>query len=194
MLPPLSPLPRDDEVAALEAQVEEASRRVAEMRVLMQEKIQEKLQAKLANCRPTAEVTPPRPDPSEGSPSEGAMSPAADNLRTRLVEAAGKMPELMARLEEAQSRLAKVKDAGAGQINRKNPPNTIERAVLGAKRIPEVVDDEAGEAAQHEMSPALKEALTSGLVSTRRSRDLAPVPFPGGEIAEEGEQQGPTAH
>ena len=160
----------------------------------MKSKIQDNLGAKLAQCRPTAEATPPRPDPSQNSPSQVPMSPAADELRTRLVEAAGKMPELMARLEEAQSRLAKVKDAGTGPTNRKNPPNTIERAVLGS-RIPEERDDGlaagavAGEKGSgEEASPdLLKDTLTSGLVFTRRSKDLAPVPFSGGGDLEEKE-------
>lgn len=58
LLAPLSPPPVDAEVQALEAEVTEASLRVAELRTSMQAKLQEQLAAKLAACRPAADLEP----------------------------------------------------------------------------------------------------------------------------------------
>jgi hypothetical protein len=198
MLPPLSPLQKDDEVVALEAEVEATSKRVAELRVKMQAQVQEQLTAKLAACRPSAEITPPRAEAPETS--EGAMSPAASDLRNRLVEAAGKMPELLARLEETKARLNKVLEAASGPRDTHNrlPPNTVERAVLGNHDEYDDEDDEdeeeyeaeqpggAGAAAAGEPE-VLQEALQTGLVSTRArgGREVEPVPFPGAEADED---------
>jgi hypothetical protein len=208
MLPPLSPLQKDEEVVALEAEVEATSKRVAELRVKMQAQVQQQLTAKLAACRPSSEITPPRieaPESSEGD--AGAMSPAASELRNRLVEATGKMPELLARLEETKSRLNKVLDAAAAPRGTHNrlPPNTVERAVLGAPDEYDDDDDEEDEeeyeedqqqregdhvkeaavaaagAGEGEETENLQEALQTGLVSIRArgGRDIEPVPFPG---------------
>jgi len=210
MLPPLSPLQKDDEVVALEAEVEATSKRVAELRVKMQAQVQEQLTAKLAACRPSSEITPPRieaPETSEGD--AGAMSPAASELRNRLVEATGKMPELLARLEETKNRLHKVIDAASAPRDSHNrpPPNTVERAVLGNQE--EYDDDEeeeeeevgagvnkgeghtnegaAGAGKEAGEQAELQEALQTGLVSTRDrgGKEGEPVPFPGAKVEED---------
>ena len=56
LLKPLSPPPADAEVQRLEEEVTAASLRVAELRTSMQARLQEQLAAKLAVCRPTAEL------------------------------------------------------------------------------------------------------------------------------------------
>ncbi len=196
MLPPLSPLQKDAEVVALEAEVEATSKRVAELRVKMQAQVQEQLTAKLAACRPSAEITPPRAADAPET-SEGAMSPDASDLRNRLVEATGKMPELLARLEETKTRLNKVLDAASDQkrdVLNRLPPNTVERAVLGNPEDydDDDEDDEEGyeeEAARDQIAiaPEAAEALQTGLVSTRArgGREVEPMPFPGGEADED---------
>jgi hypothetical protein len=203
MLPPLSPIQKDDEVVALEAEVEATSKRVAELRVKMQAQVQEQLTAKLAACRPSSEITPPRAKALETSEGDaGAMSPAASELRNRLVEATGKMPELLARLEETKNRLHKVLDAARAPKDNDNrpPPNTVERAVLGNQENYDDDDDDeeydddeeekqaGGARAGAEGQPAeLQEALQTGLVSTRArgGNEIEPVPFPGAEPDED---------
>lgn len=215
MLPPLSPLQKDDEVVSLEAEVEATSKRVAELRVKMQAQVQEQLTAKLAACRPSSEITPPRteaPQTSEGDDA-GAMSPAASELRNRLVEATGKMPELLARLEETKNRLNKVLDAASAPRDTHNrpPPNTVERAVLGnhadydddeeeyeeeeegeqaagaSGEGQKKVGVEAGEREKAREPSELQKALQTGLVSTRARGgiEVEPVPFPGAEADED---------
>lgn len=56
LLRPLSPPPADAEVQELEAEVTAASLRVGELRTGMQSRLQDMLAAKLAACRPTAEL------------------------------------------------------------------------------------------------------------------------------------------
>ena len=207
MLPPLSPLQKDDEVVALEAEVEATSKRVAELRVKMQAQVQEQLTEKLAACRPSAEITPPRaPETDQLNEDAGAMSPAASELRNRLVEATGKMPELLARLEETKTRLSKVLDAATEpKTHNRPPPNTVERAVLGAPDDYDDEDDEDEEEYEEEQQQGgqnddamaaaggehsvehLQEALQTGLVSTRPrgGRDVEPVPFPGARTDED---------
>lgn len=58
LLQPLSPPPADSEVQQLEGEVTAASLRVAELRTSMQSRLQEMLAAKLAACRPSAELEP----------------------------------------------------------------------------------------------------------------------------------------
>ena len=176
----------------------------------MQTQVQEKLSAKLAASRPSAELAPlpTAPSAEEGDAADRSMSPAAEELRSRLVEAAGKMPELLARLEEAHSRLDTVLDAAAaaGDASRvRAPPNTIEKAVLGVSaREDEESDDDDDDGGGNDdgerevntnegpaTDPMLKQALQTGLVSTRRSGDdLAPVPFPGAASGEDFEGGG----
>lgn len=61
LLKPLSPPPADAEVQQLEAEVNEASQRVAALRTSMQAALQEQLAAKLAALRPTAELDDQEP-------------------------------------------------------------------------------------------------------------------------------------
>lgn len=72
LLKPLSPPPADAEVAQLEEEVTQASLRVAELRTSMHAALQQQLAAKLASCRPTAELEP------VGTPAAAAEQRAAE--------------------------------------------------------------------------------------------------------------------
>lgn len=171
MLPPLSPPPVDSEVTALEAQVEEATQRVSQLRVTMQAQVQDLLAQKLAASRPTADI------PAETSQQHDvsiAQDPSSDELRQRLADASGKIPTLLAQLEDAHSRLDKLTDTiNLEATGQRQPPNTIERAVLG---IPDEDED-----VTEQVSPALKHAMQAGQIVTRRGRDIRPVSFPSDE-------------
>lgn len=134
-LPPLSPLPKDDESLALEAEVEAASRRVADLRAAMQGQLQTQLSAKLAAARPSAQLTPPREGEGGGAAGDehpAPLSPAAEELGARLEAALGAFPALLARLGEAGARLDKVAAAAeADAAAARKPPNTIRKAVQG---------------------------------------------------------------
>jgi hypothetical protein len=157
VLPPLSPLPKDDESMALEFDVEAASRRVAALRAAMQDQLQAQLADKLAAARPSATLTPPREGETAALDAEDAappLSPAAEELGARLEAALGAFPALLARLGEAGARLDKVAAAAqADAAAARQPPNTIRKAVLGDGDGDD--DDEAEEEA--EMSGAAQE-------------------------------------
>lgn len=174
-LPPLSPPPVDAEVTALEAEVEAASNRVAQLRIAMQAQVQEQLAAKLTNCLPTADWSPPKPPTGDASHAAG---PAPEELRSRLAEAAHKMPELRARLEDAHSRLERVLDVAAAEGDRP-PPNTVERAVLGIEDGEEGGDAVAQGDATGEVPTAVKKALQSGRVSMRSRGEVKPLELEG---------------
>ena len=178
---------------ALEKEVDATSKRVAQLRVDLQSQIQEKLEEKLAKSRPNADVRIRQGEEKEGEVGNEVLSPAAEDLRARLEGAAGRIPELAARLAEAQNRLMKVLDASASggpggggvgmslshqqqQRDERLPPNTIERAVLGVADDDE--DDEDEEHGEPMVSPALALAVESGQVTTRRGHlpdgDTAP--------------------
>lgn len=75
LLKPLSPAPVDEEVLALEAEVIEASRRVAELRSSMQGQLQAALAQKLEQCRPSAAVD------DAAAPDEAIAAAAAGEQR-----------------------------------------------------------------------------------------------------------------
>jgi hypothetical protein len=162
----------DEEVQRLEAQVEEASSRLAALRAGMQAQLSQQLAARLAQCRPSAAADPPRPDAAPpagegggGGDDDAPPSPRAEVLGARLAEAAGKLPELRARLEGADGRLQRVLAALAADLSRP-PPNTVERLVMGRKTP---------------AAPTLHEALAAGQIATRRGREskpLHPLPYP----------------
>ena len=172
----------DDEVAQLEAKVEEASRRLAATRAGMQAQLTERLAAKLAQCRPSAAVEPPRTDaePPVGDTAE-PPSPRAEELAARLAEAATKLPTLRARLEGADGRLQRVLAAVTSDLQRP-PPNTVERLVMGRPSL--------GPAEQADAS--LSKALQAGAISTRRGREStkAAAYVDDDEAEEEGEAAG----
>jgi len=174
MLPPLSPPPFDAEVAALEAEVVAATKKVAELRVSMQTRIQQQLSEKLASCEPTAEWTPPVYSGCEPSTCD---EPSAEELRSKLGSASTKLPGLRAQLEDAYNRMERVLKASEPEVDRP-PPNTVERAVLGLEAEEE---EEAGL-----VSTALKRAMQSGRLSMRRGRE----PSARAEIMESDEDGG----
>lgn len=158
LLRPLSPPPVDDEVRDLERQLDEASQRVAQLRASMQAKLQERLAEQLAAARPTAEPKPPAADSDAAQAGEqhgeeqaatagadaGAeptialpapFSPQTEELQQRLAAAAGKLPLLRARLEEATGRLGRTMGVAEGMLDGP-PPNTVEKAMLGKTPAP----------------------------------------------------------
>lgn len=175
LLRPLSPPPVDDEVRALERQVDEASQRVAALRASMQSQLQERIAEQLARARPAAQtdegfqaavsgetggdaavVGPAESmatDCGDAGQQPAPASPRTQVLQERLAVAAAKLPALRARLEEASGRLQRVMGVAASQLDAP-PPNTVEKAVLGKTPGP----------------PAAAPSSISG-------RDVAPVPL-----------------
>jgi hypothetical protein len=122
LLPPLSPLPFDPEVQELETQVIQASNEVSELRASMQTALQSKLAAHLAECRPSGSVTvregeaDGRCEDEENDNALAALSPPPQELTRRLMSASGKVPELLARLEDAENRLQRILAATPGNV------------------------------------------------------------------------------
>ena len=147
LLRPLSPPPVDDEVRALEHELDEASQRVAQLRSSMRATLQERLTEQLAHMRPAGAGPEPTAEQAGGEAEGGAdeaeeqgdvgmpalpaqLAEQAAELHARLAAAAGRLPALRARLEEASGRLQRVTGFAEGVLDGP-PPNTVEKAVMG---------------------------------------------------------------
>lgn len=121
-LPPLSPLPFDPEVQELEQQVIQASNQVSELRASMQTALQSQLSARLAQCRPSASVECKEGEEqvANGENAVATLSPPPEELAVRLTSASGKVPQLLARLEDAQNRLEQLLAATPQTVEEKS--------------------------------------------------------------------------
>lgn len=165
LLPPLSPPPYDPEVAALEEKVDLTSKRIAKLRVEMQAAIEERVQKKIIDKLPTAELSLENiPDPDVGETRVDA-----NKLKEALAGSAGKMPELKAKLEDVYSKLNKLIDSM--DESRDLPPNTVERAV---KRVHADDEQNIDDPTEEIANPALKTAVSTGRLSMRHPKATLP--------------------
>lgn len=148
--------------------MEAASRRVAALRVAMQEQLQTQLTAKLAASRPSAALTPPRKGAAAAEDvAAPPLPPGTEELAARLESALGAFPALLARLGEAGARLDKVAAAAeADAAAARQPPNTIRKAVMGDGDDDEEEEEEAelaggaqGGATEIDVVPTLAEGV-----------------------------------
>ncbi|EFN57488.1 hypothetical protein CHLNCDRAFT_143020 [Chlorella variabilis] len=114
LLKPLSPPPADAEVQQLEAEVTAASLRVAELRTGMQSRLQGMLAAKLAACRPTAEL---EAEAAAGQP-QGMEVAGGESEQARQQDGAGPAEGEQQQLRDgagAASQAAEEPAAGQGE-------------------------------------------------------------------------------
>ena len=137
LLKPLSPPPADAEVQRLEKEVTAASLRVAELRTSMQAQLQEQLAAKLAVCRPTAEL-------EEGEQQQGAAAQTAGQSQEAPVEGAEAAPQQAQEQEQAEAAQQAAKamaggdgTAAAGTAALSPQPEDLQQRLLQAtNRMP----------------------------------------------------------
>lgn len=139
LLAPLSPPPFDPDVAKLEEAVQQASDRVQKIRIEMQAVIEDKVKKNILEKLPSVdehEVDINLPE------IQGSVQVDAEALKQKLADAAAKMPELKARLEDVHSRMYKIirsmeDDSGTMAAE---PPNTAERALKRLYDEPQSLD------------------------------------------------------
>lgn len=165
-LPPLSPLPVDDEVLQLEKEVAAASERVNALRSSMATKISDALISKLECYRPSSELSEDRVGAEANGMNDDEEEETAKlsedkvailaSLEPRLRQQLARLPEIRAQLEQADAE-CKMLLQTIEEEEARPAPNTVERALYN-------LDDDP------EPSEAAAAAVRAGAVSTRRGR------------------------
>ncbi|KAK9816625.1 hypothetical protein WJX72_002990 [[Myrmecia] bisecta] len=148
--------PLDDEYQQLQEKVGEVSQRLADYRACVPVVLEEKLATYLATCRPaleTAAAEQPGGDAAPCSTTQRAPFSAepSDHLRASFSHLITRMPSVRAKLEEALERLERI--VGAVEASSTSP--------VGLPTTP-------ASPAYPPVSPAFREALQSGKITTRR--------------------------